>query len=111
MRDFNWLGVGGAALSACLVIGLFVYVVRMARSEFSTPPTRFAFSFPGQVYVQENLGGGIFAHDGPCFGTYGEACSRLIGPYCFIWSTDKLSAKGRAHEIAHCNGWPADHPQ
>lgn len=79
--------------------------------EFLSPPQRFRHPFDGEVVIKENQGGGIFAWDGPCFGTYGQACAKRIGRLCLIWSMDKLNDKGRVHEIAHCNGWGADHDE
>jgi hypothetical protein len=43
------------------------------------------------------------------------ACSGIVGAICFIFIEPGLAGRDYElvyrHEIAHCNGWPADHPR
>ncbi|SRR6266481_2343321 len=37
-----------------------------------------------------------------------NGCAHIIAGSCEVWRID--NATTRRHELAHCNGWPADHP-
>lgn len=82
------------------------------------PPVRFDHPFAGQLVVNSNYGGEISAFDGPCYPWMGaHACSKveLDKSYklvCRVFAQHgKLTASLLRHEIAHCNGWAADHPK
>src|SRR5262249_46009977 len=60
--------------------------------------------------ICDSLGASHSSADAPG----GVACAWLSDKTCFIiLSDDELAPVDtyRRHEIAHCNGWPADHPR
>lgn len=76
------------------------------------PPAIYDHDFPGRVEIHANYGGEISAYDGPCFPFTGDACAKQIGNVCYIYVVrGKFSVPLIRHEIAHCNGWPGDHPR
>ncbi len=80
------------------------------------PPPQYDHPFPGQV-VEKRLS---FAEvRRVCKG--GLACSwprvtirskdgKIIGSYCLVILPLHDRGTLKRHEVAHCNGWPADHP-
>lgn len=76
------------------------------------PPAIYDHPYPGEVRFHLGQGGEMTAIDGPCFPWLGShACAKVIGGVCHIWVLkDKLTPALLRHELAHCNGWPADHP-
>lgn len=77
------------------------------------PPVIYDHPFAGQVVVIDNYGGELTAWDGPCYPWLGsQACAKRVKFTCYVFAEKgKLTKALLHHEIAHCNGWPADHPQ
>jgi len=77
------------------------------------PPTQF--DFPPAVPVIERVLGMNEVHRF-CNARAGQAgdmgqtwgCSWKEGGKCYVVRVDNESV--RRHELAHCNGWPHDHP-
>lgn len=74
------------------------------------PPPQYDHPFHGQVVIEQSYGGELTAMGGPCFPWLGAyACAK---PVCYVYvMKGKLTPELLRHEIAHCNGWPADHPR
>lgn len=82
------------------------------------PPARFDHAFAGQVTIHRLPQMTIVD---VCANLIGKrsfiqhGCSRLEGNLCTVWIVNKtyMDATPEAvlrHEIGHCNGWPASHP-
>jgi hypothetical protein len=77
------------------------------------PPPRYLFPFPGPV-IERVLPLAQARRVCARMGTRADACAWVIRGKCTIviprnGPVRDLSAY-RRHELAHCNGWPADHP-
>lgn len=79
------------------------------------PPERYDYPFPGEVVVRQLSAADAeqacrFSQIIP--GREGAGCMWREGPRCVVVisaSTPNYAATLR-HEVAHCNGWPEDHP-
>lgn len=65
------------------------------------PPGRFVHKFKGNLIQKKIKGKRVQGSEG-----YSLLGSVNGVPTCYIYFTDERS---RQHELAHCNGWPADH--
>ena len=74
------------------------------------PPLRFDHPFAGKVIIEQVDLAGQWQHCQP-YG--GWACAFVIYGVCHIYVIAEHSGDRdlMRHEIAHCNGWPADHPR
>lgn len=107
-------------LAALLAIGLSHCIATSAQAQL-LPPEEFDHPYDGHLMIEharseeevrERCPGGNFPR-------HALACARVhkYAPMCIIVkvSDDTLRAHGydpavvMRHEIAHCNGWPADH--
>lgn len=90
-----------------VLVGLLLATPASADPRWVTPPARYNHAFPGKVVV--------YAHAFPlawwlCGGlVYG--CAFMVPGQCTIhvWRP-KYNLSLYQHELAHCNGWPYNHP-
>ena len=77
------------------------------------PPPRYVHPYHGPV-IERVLPLAAARHACARMGTIADACSWVLRGKCYIviprnGPVRYLKAYHR-HELAHCNGWPADHP-
>lgn len=65
------------------------------------PPGRFVHPFKGKLIERKIKGKRVQGSEG--YSLLGTIEGK---PVCYIYFTDD---RARQHELAHCNGWPADH--
>lgn len=83
------------------------------------PPARFDHPFAGQLIIHKIARSNVWAecsHDGAhAMRKDAAGCAFLDGDTCTIYLATKTRRAPVAailrHEIAHCNGWAADHPE
>jgi len=73
------------------------------------PPSQYDHPYRGHV-IEQRLSAAQIARLCP-----GEACATVIKGVCHIMLPNgekdrRVIALMRRHEIGHCNGWPASHP-
>jgi hypothetical protein len=85
------------------------------------PPAIYDHAYNGRLSVQQ---GSMAQVEHYCHTMHGIVspyralgCSKVNGNSCFLMIpriggpvTASIQAQIRRHELAHCNGWPADHP-
>lgn len=78
------------------------------------PPPHYVRPFHGPV-IERVLP--LAAAQRACarMGTHADACAWVTGGKCYIVIPRNGPARDlrayRRHELAHCNGWPASHPE
>jgi len=77
------------------------------------PPPRYLHPFNGPV-IERVLSLSAARRACARMGTRADACSWVKGGKCYIVIPRNGPVRDlhpyRRHELAHCNGWPADHP-
>jgi hypothetical protein len=98
--------------------------VLVARQDFPIlPPPEYDHPFAGKLVIIRALGAGdtIWMCPKPALGMTMTLCTLPLGPSaCVIFQMPEVEKETiklgwtlnilMRHEIAHCNGWPADHP-
>jgi hypothetical protein len=86
------------------------------------PPAVYDHAYNGKLTVQQGTMGQVeyYCHTRQRIVSEYQAlgCSIPAGRTCFIMIprlgaqvTASIQAQIRRHEIAHCNGWPSNHPR
>jgi hypothetical protein len=86
------------------------------------PPAMYDHAYPGKLTVRQGTMAQVEYYCHTMQGIVSEhrelGCSIPAGRSCFIviprigeQVTASIQAQIRRHEIAHCNGWPANHPR
>jgi hypothetical protein len=98
-HNLRWLAVLFLAMTTTAAIGYF------------DPPVRF--DHPNKnVIVKWVARGELYRYCGGDFNAVG--CARPSFKPCIIFAVhynEWSDARLLRHEIAHCNGWPANHPE
>jgi len=85
------------------------------------PPPVYDHAFKGQLIERHGSLAEVkhYCHtiEGIVSSYQALGCAKVYGRKCFIMIpktggtvTARLQSQIRRHEIAHCNGWPANHP-
>jgi hypothetical protein len=97
-------------LRSSVAVLLITVLAALPALGVEAPPSRYAHAFAGRIEITETDWWGAHLSCRPFLGSY--ACARVVGGTCHIFVVaQKRSAALIAHEIAHCNGWPASHPR
>ncbi len=109
--------------SVAIIASLFVLTstAAQAQSKFPIiPPPEFDGPYKGELIItvvptQEDVGrrcGGTQARRLGCAfpSPWKDKCEILIVPDKAFKGLDYTKAEIMRHELAHCNGWPGDHP-
>lgn len=108
-RRLFWLLLGTAVYAA-----LGVFIASAQGVMVMSPPARFNHQYAGMVIEHQHP---VAEARDICAskGTRADACAWVARGVCHIVIPTRGApvsdlASYRRHEIAHCNGWPASHP-
>lgn len=118
-----------AGFVACAAFGAILLMAEPAlagpRDATWNPPSRFDHPYAGHLTVERlpqrqvvEACARLFArYDVPARAAFNQhGCSAVTGPSsCMVITIDRTFMKATPqavlrHEIGHCNGWPASHP-
>jgi hypothetical protein len=96
---------------------------RLGLGEYELPPLEYDHPYPGKLRLvevgdQEELMSHCPRAKKPAPSSVMLGCTNIGSEYCTIYHAPKQDIERYGgtlnmtlrHEIAHCNGWPGDHP-